>query len=233
MRTITFVCEEHEDFGDYGWRLKDRPDFDPLGAMAVAHDTLEHFEGDDGDISGECEAMGCMMWIRGIGGYWNPKTDPGELLGSTIIMELFDSWHFKEYPFNNKWNGEIPECENYDIGLWIDFACNHALEIAKTELEFNFENDETLEEVVKKFVKDAKPWLIHDANKAIEKYIDPCEAAAGFMTIEKEAGEAIEYADEGDEIHITYDEENLYDVECQHFSYFEIEAEEELVEESV
>ena len=59
-----FVCEEHQEFGVNGWRLKSHPDFDPLQGMAVAHDCLEHFRDGDESPADEFQALGAATLIR-------------------------------------------------------------------------------------------------------------------------------------------------------------------------
>lgn len=67
----TFIVEEHEEYGSVGFRPSWVPNADPLGGMAVAHDILEHFPGDDGGVECELMALGAAMWIRGKGGWWH------------------------------------------------------------------------------------------------------------------------------------------------------------------
>lgn len=61
----TFIVERHEEYGELGLRPIDMPHADPLRGMAVAHDILEHFMGDDGGAEAELQALGASIWVRG------------------------------------------------------------------------------------------------------------------------------------------------------------------------
>jgi len=67
---MTFVCEEHEEFGELGLRPADVPNADPLTGMAIPHDMLEHFPGDDGGVEAEFMALGAALLLRGETGWW-------------------------------------------------------------------------------------------------------------------------------------------------------------------
>lgn len=64
MRVYTFEVAQHEDHGTLGYKPSWYPAGDPLGGMAVAHDILEHFPGDDGSPEGEYEALGAALFVR-------------------------------------------------------------------------------------------------------------------------------------------------------------------------
>lgn len=84
--TFEFVCAEHEEFGENGWRLKSQPDFDPLSGMAVAHDCLEHFT-DSADPADEFLALGAAMWIRDENYHaraGHHTTDPGKHISGDL-----------------------------------------------------------------------------------------------------------------------------------------------------
>ena len=66
-----FVVEQHEEFGTLGYRPAWMPHADPLSGLAVAHDTFEHFPGDDGGVPAELQALGASLFVRGEGGYWH------------------------------------------------------------------------------------------------------------------------------------------------------------------
>jgi hypothetical protein len=74
MITRRFKIEFNEEHGYAGLRPIGVPHADPLRGMAIAHDILEHFKGDDGSIRAEFEAFGAMVWIRHQGAYWSTYT---------------------------------------------------------------------------------------------------------------------------------------------------------------
>lgn len=67
MRTTqhTFTVEEHKEYGSLGFTPTWYPAGEPLQGVAVAHDILEHFPGDDGSPEGEYQALGACLYIRG------------------------------------------------------------------------------------------------------------------------------------------------------------------------
>jgi hypothetical protein len=68
-KTFKFVCEENENFGMNGWRQADKPHFDPLMGLTVAHDILEHFPNGTESPADEFQALGAAYFIRGETGY--------------------------------------------------------------------------------------------------------------------------------------------------------------------
>jgi hypothetical protein len=83
---FVFVCEEHKEYGELGWRLKSQPDFDPLGGTAVAHDCLEHFS-DSPNPADEFMALGASIFVRGYYYYsqrGSYETRPGVHIASDI-----------------------------------------------------------------------------------------------------------------------------------------------------
>lgn len=81
--------------GDYGegWRVDRLPSYDPVRGFGVAHDSLEHVRL-DGTIEDEAMAFGCILWGRGLGGYWKSSTfgramadDCMEFLAERVYVE--------------------------------------------------------------------------------------------------------------------------------------------------
>lgn len=64
-----FTIEEHEDYGEIGFRPSDMPNADPLGGMAIPHDLLEHGPDDDGGVEAELRALGACYWLRHESGF--------------------------------------------------------------------------------------------------------------------------------------------------------------------
>lgn len=58
---------EYVENGEYGsgLRMTNRPHFDPVRGVGVAHDCLEHFHNDAGNTEAELEALGAMIHVRG------------------------------------------------------------------------------------------------------------------------------------------------------------------------
>lgn len=67
MRYTRYFDWKHDtEYGD-GWIMRGMPNFDPLGALACAHDVLEHLIAKDDSMEGEMRAFGVMLWGRGQG----------------------------------------------------------------------------------------------------------------------------------------------------------------------
>lgn len=65
MISFLFDVAEHEEYGYIGLRMAGKPHFDPIQGMGAAHDMLEHFRDDPGTLSGELEALGASLFVRG------------------------------------------------------------------------------------------------------------------------------------------------------------------------
>jgi hypothetical protein len=83
MRIFDFDCEKNEEYGFLGWAMVGRSWADPYLGRAVAHDVMEHLPDDDGDLSGEWQAFGAMLLIRGSTGF--PEAVARDLVS--------DHWH--------------------------------------------------------------------------------------------------------------------------------------------
>lgn len=69
MPLFNFTAGVHARKGSKGWAPDWYPSADPLPGEFCAHDILEHFPNDKGDIAGELLAIGAKLYIRGDGGY--------------------------------------------------------------------------------------------------------------------------------------------------------------------
>lgn len=64
MITRIFKLGIDDDFGTYGLRPANRPEFNHSSGITVMHDLLEHFPDDTGDVEGELMALGAMLYVR-------------------------------------------------------------------------------------------------------------------------------------------------------------------------
>jgi hypothetical protein len=71
------------------------PNAFPLGGMAVAHDLLEHGLTDAGDVTGEIQAFGAMMAVRG-DAYWHMyhATSARPELAYHIGSDFYDQYQY-------------------------------------------------------------------------------------------------------------------------------------------
>lgn len=99
-----FILEEHAEYGSIGLRPLDMPHADPLGGMAVAHDLLEHFPGDDGGVEAELQALGASLYVRDLDHYYLQRPSHRSDAAENIASDFPELW-------NHVWEGfslEVP-----------------------------------------------------------------------------------------------------------------------------
>lgn len=169
--TFRFICEEHQEYGENGWRLESHPGFDPLGGGAVAHDVLEHFP--DGDESPACEfmALGASMLIRGVSGYMQRNGNvnpPSRHLASDfpdILRHVLDEGMELPKP------GRTRPVDDYDWMLKDTIA--EARKMVRSE----YPDDAKM---MLPLVPRALGWMRKGFNKALRRY-EKC--GVGFATL--------------------------------------------------
>lgn len=91
MISAIFTTELHPEYGTMGFRMRGRPHFEPIGGMGVAHDLLEHFPNDGGDLEGELMALGASLYVRNMDEYYANKgvhdTDPASHISSEFVQQ--------------------------------------------------------------------------------------------------------------------------------------------------
>lgn len=71
MLRRTLIATRSYETNEIGWLLNNAPNsWEPVAANIVAHDILEHIENDSGTPEEEAMALGAVIYIRGLGGYW-------------------------------------------------------------------------------------------------------------------------------------------------------------------
>ncbi len=216
-----FICKKHEDYGNLGWLMKGSPDnFEPFTGMGTAHDCLEHFSGDNGEINQEIEALACALWIRGQGNYWSIKgnrNSPEQNIASDFTFTL---WRLYE---NEEVYKKAPRTKRLDISY--ENSIQEVIKLVKRNFRSEFE--EEFEEISKTekfhfFVNNIEGWLRIGFRKAIKKYPKVHDACYLFMQIEKIADNTLKHAEEGDELEIVYDLKRFI-VKTRIIGYYETE----------
>lgn len=65
MAKLVFEYAEDHEFGNTGWRLENKPEFNAAtDGRLVAHDCIEHFANDDGSVEAELMALGAALYGR-------------------------------------------------------------------------------------------------------------------------------------------------------------------------
>jgi hypothetical protein len=83
-KTYNFVPGFNSITREAGWRPEEIPGFDPVPAVMMVHDILEHFPGDEYEPHNEYQAQGAMFWLRHEGGYF-----AGKLTSQVVIPPAF------------------------------------------------------------------------------------------------------------------------------------------------
>jgi hypothetical protein len=71
MLIAKFEWKEDQELGGEGWIPTRFPNFSAGEGLTIAHDTLEHFANDEGNLAGELRAFGAMIFTRVEGGYFS------------------------------------------------------------------------------------------------------------------------------------------------------------------
>ncbi len=199
MKRHTFVCAKHEEYGTMGWKLKNMAHFDPLGGMTIAHDILEHFPNDDGIASGECQALGASLYVRGEEysvGIKNSSNSPGTNMSGDIVNLFSEGREIAQAP---KTKPLDDDAEN-----WIQ-DCMH--DARKKAAYRDVDDVNKLEE----FFQNAIGWLRIGYKRAKVRYagLTTNELAYFFYEIEKQADKYLKMAEEGQELVVSTDTKNL------------------------
>lgn len=201
-----FEVRHNETFGNLGFIEKGAPStFDPIGAIGVAHDCLEHFPKDNGSIDNECKAFGAAAWIRGQGGYYYPPNT----FATAFASEFPDLWrHYQD---------GVKLAEPKGTALYSGIVVD-AIDSGRKYLIESLEGEQYDKDEMKKFFSDCKYWMQIGYRDAKERYPSVDLALSLFKQIEKGVENYIGIAEEGDEIHVHYKVARAI-VEVKHFPY--------------
>lgn len=194
-----FVYERHEDFGSNGWREKDKPHFQPLEGMAVAHDTLEHFPDDSREIEHELMALGAMLWVRGP--HYGRHAAWENIQAS--MTDVYPLHRWQDVPFGAPLPGMRRRLSHDPCSIEGDFH-----ELNETLFEFireNCHNGEDLKpnevDFLKIFVDRVVPWLRHGYRRARRRYCGdgrpgyPGDLSSLFQKIQERADKLLKRCD--------------------------------------
>jgi hypothetical protein len=167
--TRTFICQEHEDYGMNGLVLKDHPTFEPLQGMTVAHDILEHYPKDSGELHEEFMAIGAMLYGRGEGGYFAGRSSSVEdncVADLTNIIHYASSHNKELKPCTFK--VVAPDTSCFDCDTYEELGVQHIQNEFSDRLEYYdiISTNEKIEE----FVNQACRWICRGYYKAKDRY---------------------------------------------------------------
>lgn len=203
MRTFEFVCEEHKEYGGLGWRLSDKPGFDPLPGLTVAHDVLEHFPNGDDSPADEFQALGAAYHIRGDTGYMqrNGNVNPPSAHIASDFPDIFrhvidEGMGLATPPKTRKLTEDHDHAERFVL----DVLANVRKEMRSDDY------DESFAKEVVRLLPLAGDWMRRGYRRACKRY-SGCqfEAMHVFDLISKKADEILKHASEGDRITVKFD----------------------------
>lgn len=161
IRRFTLVMDD--DHGTTGWRMDGMDDFMPVTGFGLAHDALEHFDGQQ-SMEAECMAFGSMLWGRGQMGWWERSSPEADYVNQThgefaeLIMEAGGV-----KPCKSPYNTFDDFCDHTaDMMVAKALACMpETLEYCGYDYDIaNAEQD----------MKNARTWLILGVNQAEKRW---------------------------------------------------------------
>lgn len=195
-----FIYREDRDYGSMGWAPAHQPMFNTSAGLGVAHDTLEHFAGDDQSWEGEFRAFGSILWIRGVGGYFyslphnpNPAYHMSGDISRFIRDMLWQGKVLKEPPRSRALNEDAEAILQEALRLARkDFAYEHRQESP----QYRSRMADFRRELLK-----AEGWIRFGYRKAVRRWRgnDSTEVAWLFDQIEREVNRR-KHAEEGDKL---------------------------------
>lgn len=201
---MSFVLEEHREYGEKGWRPKNQPTFDPLSGMTVAHDILEHFADSSDSADDEFQALGAALFVRGLGGYWQHSwSSPGANVGSDLVSIMRhiveNETTFHEPPNTSRLGKDEDQVEGWIVEALVD-ALNELKAETGGEPEFMREANALKTKVA--------GWLRVGFRRAVKRYAKfgkrggALQATAMFREIEQKADHALKVGEIGDELQV-------------------------------
>jgi hypothetical protein len=203
MRTTqyTFTVEEHEEYGVLGFTPTWYPAGEPLGGVAVAHDILEHFPGDDGSPEGEYQALGACLYIRG-DEYFH-RLGKTSSAAENIAADLPLIWETLRHRDNRTYVRVCPPVKSLALE-----EAEEAIRHFKAEL-FCYD-DEDYEKPTDADYTAMIQWIAKGYNKAKRRYPNVLPVRERlFIPIEEEAGTLLKHAEPGQILTVSIDWNNL------------------------
>ena len=206
MISRKFQYAIHDEYGTPGWKPVNMAMGDPVSGMAVAHDTLEHFPGDPGDAEGELQALGAMLWIRGLGNYW-PRYEPmnlhtpGEHIGADLT-EIMRHVLYENFSLNRP-TSLGNRLADEQIEEWIHESIHEYL--CNLPDEFGDRLEDAGNKQVVRAIRENIRRGFRLAQRRYARKISSDDLCTLFREIEVRADKALEHADWGSQIQVTVD----------------------------
>lgn len=143
------------DYGD-GFLLATAPDgFTPGRGLTIAHDVLEHFPKDSGQVHEEAMAFGAIMWIRGMNGFFT-RNSPGYNMSSDIADQYL---RYKGVciPFTKRVN--LTRDIDEEVPRWLEEGINLAWAEIEGQLDLDSENGDEYAEQEEEYNEWSEEWM--------------------------------------------------------------------------
>lgn len=205
MLSALFVCERHENYGELGLRMRNRPHFEPLTGMAVAHDLLEHFRNDDGRLSGELMALGASIHVRDGENYHTRRGNMNPVhkhLAADMVQQVYYTEQSGDRLLRDC--GRTARLPDDYAEYSVQEALKSSIRLLRTEVAADqFPSWLTGDEQRRRFVG----WLRRGYRAAQRRYrgIPSYTLMEAFIAVERAADNFLKYAEEGMEVRISVD----------------------------
>ena len=195
MLIKNFVWAYDDEYGLYGWILKDSPSNYNVGSgMMVAHDCLEHVPNPDSSWEDELRALGAAMFIRGMTGFLGNKHNTKE---ETLSSDFANCFRF--FVCGDR---EIKQPPKVRIGDAVSIALKKSVELAIKEYEDNWgEYDDEDDTISESLIESVTAWAVHGARRAKKRFSGCYDPVYLFNKIQKEVNE-LKHVEEGSTLKI-------------------------------
>lgn len=190
--------------GSEGWIVKSQPDFDAVGGLGVAHDSMEHFDTAAGTLEEEILAFGSMLYIRVESGWfhYNNNFSAAKNMASDLARFIYERWSSGDClrPVKGR-PRHLDECLEHDI----EETIRETRRLLGSEFEYDREDSYAEFNRQNAYVYERlKGWMRQGYWKAKRRYRDAStfDLAECFTQIRDKVEKLTKYAQEGEELEI-------------------------------
>lgn len=222
-RAFTFVRKKNDFSGEYGWKPKEIPNFDPVAPNMVLHDIWEHTPGSPATPVEEFQAIGTAMLVRFEGGFFEKVgSRPSDALAKAFGMLYFHAQVLADRPTSPcpQIKAAMTPIENLNTEMEMIRAIGQARDFIRGNPAFNVKRD-----AIDQSLQHALPWMRVGYRKAKIRFdgIDLRRLATVYFKASKKLEELIENQADNSEVRIT-PQAHLYKVGIRYQRHFEYEA---------
>lgn len=219
VRTFNWVDASIDRNAEWdGWRMEGMDHFDPGESYTIVHDALEHFTKNETTLEQECMALGAMVHIRIMGGWWhreNPYNAGREfdILADDIIRFLAE----RQFKIKERRGCQVHE----DIEVKDRDYVQH---FVLGEGYHEWEGYPGRAAMYRAYIQCMR-WVSLGYRKAMRRFPHaPHYVCDMFIAIQRKV-EACKYAEHGDRLTIAFNCKTL-EFRVTHDKYYELEGNE-------